>query len=120
MRNSRGFPQKSFPKSFPCRRLARNQACGDRSAIRLRFRALSAEMAAPSAAVERDTLARCGIFTGLFACVYVRHFLRRRAQEFFARGNVTFTVLRPARPCEFPTAAAAAAAGAAFTTRPTS
>ena len=49
------------------------QSIGDRIAIRLRVLALSAEMAAPAVAPERDALARCGIFTGLFACLFVRH-----------------------------------------------
>ena len=77
------------------------QSNGDRIAIRLRFRALSAEMAAPPAAVERDALARCGIFTGLFACLFVRHLLRRRAQVYFARARVACTVLGHTRPPEF-------------------
>ena len=70
--------------------------------IRRRFLALGAEMAAPSAdAVERDALARWGIFTGLFACLFVRHKLRRRAQIFFARGRVTGGVRESVDPCEF-------------------
>ena len=78
------------------------QSNGDRSAIRLRFRALSTEMAAPPAVKERDTLARCDVFTGLFACLFVRHLLRRRAQVYFARARIARTVLGPARPREFP------------------
>ena len=104
------WPQQSkipsIKRTTSCRGWARGsspaQSNGDRIAIRLRFRALSAEMAAPPAAVERDTLARCGIFTGLFACVYVRHLLRRRAQVYFASARVACTVLGHTRPCEFP------------------
>ena len=47
----------------------------DRVILVVRFLAPGAEMGAPPAVEpERDALARCGIFTGLFACLYVRHF----------------------------------------------
>ena len=75
------------------------QSNRDRVAIPLCFRALSAEMTAPPAAVERDALARCGIFTGLFACLFVRHLLRRRAQVFFA--SAACSVRESVDPFEF-------------------
>ena len=59
-------------------------------------------MAAPPAAVERDTLARCDIFTGLFACPYVRRFLRRRVQVLFASAGVAYSVRESVDPFEFP------------------
>ena len=107
------WPQQSkipsIKRTTSCRGWARGsspaQSNGDRIAIRLRFLALSAEMAAPPAAVERDALARCVVFTGLFACLFVRHLLRRRAQVFLARARVARTVLGPARPYEFPSCA---------------
>merc|ERR1712032_1519087 len=58
------------------------QSNGDRTAIRYRFRASSAEMAAPLVAPERDTLAVCGVFTGLFACLFVRRKIRRAREVF--------------------------------------
>ena len=45
--------------------------------MRLRFLARSTVMAAPPVAPVRDALARFGILTGLFACLFARHFLRR-------------------------------------------
>ena len=45
--------------------------------IAVRLRTLGAEMAATPADVECDTLARCGIFAGLFARLFIRHELRR-------------------------------------------
>ena len=59
-------------------------------------------MAAPPAVVERDALARCGIFTGLFACLFVGHLLRRRAQVFFASARVAYSVRESVDPCEVP------------------
>merc|ERR1711920_261146 len=75
------------------KRLRSDQTYGDRILQRVPFLAPSAEMAAPPAAVkESDALACYGIFTGLFACVYVRRFLRRRGQVFFASAHVTYSV----------------------------
>ena len=78
------------------------QSNRDRVAIPLCFRALSAEMAAPPAAVECDALARCGTFTRLFAGFFVRHSLRRRGQKLFARARVACSARGPTRPRELP------------------
>ena len=59
-------------------------------------------MTAPSAAVERDAPARCGTFTRLFACLFVRHKLRRRAQVLFASAGVACSVHESVDPCECP------------------
>ena len=70
-----------------CGYFSPTQSNRDRFVVPLPFLALGAEMNAPSAAVERDALARCDICAGTFACQFVRHFLRR-GQAFFASCDV--------------------------------
>ena len=55
----------------PCEFPSMRQSNGDRIAIRPLFVAPSAEMVAPPVVIERDASARCGIFTGLFAGLFV-------------------------------------------------
>ena len=74
---------------------------GDHIGTRPPFLTLGTEMTTPPAVKERDALARCDIFTGLVACLYVRYLIRRRGQVFFAAARVTYSVHKSVNPCVF-------------------
>ena len=71
-----------------CGYFSPTQSNGDRFAILLPFPALSAVMTAPPAGIERDAPARCGIFAGPFAGLFVRHLSGQRGHVFFASADV--------------------------------
>ena len=76
------------------------QSHGDRTDTRLLCLAFSAKTAAPPGFIERDASAICGLFTELFAGLFVCHFLRCLGHKvFFASVSVAFGVHGTVDPC---------------------